>query len=233
MTIAYLGSTAWATGTGAGTTSAAQDTTGATLIVIVLSFWNSYPGTPTDNKGNTYTPLTQRGSAYANQRMFYCENPTVGTGHTFTQPSSSASSNVSNAVGWFSGTATSSAFDVESGGNTLAASITPSQNGSLIVSSATDYYLATAPVSVSGGFTKVQDFISSGPDEPACLAYLIQTTAANVTPTWSFSGTSVSQAHTIAAFKPGAGGGGGGGSDVAAMCSRYGLNSRNGYGLRR
>lgn len=207
MAIAYLGSTAWASGV-ATTASSSFDSTGATLIVVVTSFWNNYPGAPTDNKGNTYIALTQRGVAYANQRMFYCENPTVGTGHTITQPSSASSSNVSTAAGWFSGTLTSGAFDVESGGSTLVGSITPSQNDSLIVSSAADYYLATAPISVNAGFTKVQDYISAGPDEPACLAYLIQTTAASVSPTWTFAGSSVSQVHTLAVFKPGAGGGG-------------------------
>lgn len=202
MTIAYLGSTAFASGSSTNS-SASFDSTGANLIVVTTQYWNGNPGAPTDNKGNTYTALTTRGSAYALQIMYYCVNPTVGTGHIITQASSGASNNVSTSVGWFSGVATSSPLDGESGGGTLSGSITPSQNDCLVVFAAADYYLATGPTSVSGGFTKVQDYISAAPDEPACLAYLIQTTAAAATPTWTFTGTSVNQVHSIAVFKAG------------------------------
>lgn len=207
MTIAYLGSTAFAPDVSP-MTSSAFDTTGATLIVITVTYWNNDPGTPTDSNSNTYTGLTTRGASYAIQRMYYCENPTVGSGHTFTQFSSAASNNVSVSVAWFSGTATSGALDVESGGaGSLTGNITPSQDNSLIVFAAAEYYLVTTPMTVSSPFTAAQAYLAAGPQEPACVAYYVQTTAANVTPTWTFGGTPVAQVHSIAVFKPGAGGG--------------------------
>ncbi len=50
---------------------------------------------------------------------------------------------------------------------------------------------------------------------------------------WTFTGSGFQATHGALALNPAAGGGGGGGSDPAAMCSRYGLNARNGYGLKR
>lgn len=203
MAIAYLGSTAFAPDS-TPTTSGAFDTSGATLIVATVTYRNGNPGAPTDSKGNTYTPLTNRGAAYCNQQMYYCENPTVGAGHTFTQFSSAASNNVSVSFAWFSGTATSGALDVQSGGSSLTGNITPSQANSLIVFAAADYYLVAAPATVSSPFTAAQAYIAPGPQEPACVAYYVQGAAAAVSGTWTFGGTSVNQVHSIAVFKPGA-----------------------------
>lgn len=232
MAISYLGSDAFA-GHTAPSSSGSHDTTGATLIVVGTQHWNTNPGAPTDNKGNTYTALTHRGSAFAQQTIYYCVNPTVGAGHVFTQPSAGSSSNVSASVAWFGGTLTSGAFDVEAGASALTASITPSQNNSLIICVGAEYYSSTNPYTINAGFTAVQTFISTNIDIPACMAYLIQGTAAAVTPTWSKVGGSISEVICLAVFKGAAGGGGGGGGEIAAMCSRYGLNARNGYGLRR
>lgn len=223
MAIAYLGSTAFAPD-GSPMTSSAFDTTGATLIVITVTYRNNDPGTPTDSNSNTYTGLTTRGAAYAIQRMYYCENPTVGSGHTFTQFSSAASNNVSVSVAWFSGTTTTGALDVQSGGaGSLTGNITPSQDNSLIVFAAAEYYLVAAPMTVSSPFTAAQAYLAAGPQEPACVAYYVQTTAANVTPTWTFGGTPVNQVHSIAVFKPGAGGGGGSTTPMGIIVPNQGI----------
>ena len=203
MSFAYIGSTSFFPAS-ATLTSGAFDTTGATLIVITCSYYNGNPGAPTDNKGNTYTPLTNRGAAYANQQMYYCANPVVGAGHTFTQPSSPASNNVSASVAWFSGTVASGVLDVESGGTTLSASITPSQANSLIVFAAAGWYGPANPCTVSSPFTAAQAVVNGVPDEPACVAYYIQGSAATVTPTWTIGGSPISVVHSIAVFKPGA-----------------------------
>lgn len=203
MAITYLGSTAFAPD-GSPMTSSAFDTSGATLIVATVTYRNGDPGAPTDSKGNTYTGLTTRGGAYCIQKMYYCEGPAVGAGHTFTQFSSAASNNVSISVAWFSGTATSGALDVQSGGSTLTGSITPSQANSLVVFAGADYYLVAAPASVSSPFTAAQTYIAAGPQEPACVAYYVQGAAALVSGTWTFGGSSVNQVHSIAVFKPGA-----------------------------
>lgn len=50
---------------------------------------------------------------------------------------------------------------------------------------------------------------------------------------YSWTATSPQNHQVIVPINPSAGGGGGGSADVAAMCTRYGLNARNGFGLRR
>ena len=67
-----------------GGASSAIDTTGANLIVVMASYYRTVPASDfTDSKGNTWTALTERILPDIAARIFYCVNPTVGTGHTF------------------------------------------------------------------------------------------------------------------------------------------------------
>src|SRR5262245_28996896 len=74
------------------TTTTPFNTAGADLIVIILSKYQSpSANNPTDNKGNSYTPLTFRHNANsdATVRIFYKQAPSVGSGHTFTTDNNS------------------------------------------------------------------------------------------------------------------------------------------------
>ena len=107
-------------GGGAGGTSGAVDTTGATFLVAVGV---ADSGTPsiTDSKGNTWTPLTQVGGSfptYHQCRLYYVTNPTVGSGHTFTV----AGTNASACFAAHDTIDTTSPFDAEAGAQNLGVS---------------------------------------------------------------------------------------------------------------
>ena len=67
-------------------TTTGIDTTGANLIVVTVSF--IYHGTPpsvSDSYGNSWTLVVESagGGSLPGDALFYCADPTVGTGHTF------------------------------------------------------------------------------------------------------------------------------------------------------
>ncbi len=185
-------------------TSAGIDTTGATLLVIVQSAVSGMSA-PSDSKGNTWTKLTEQGGSGVTA-IYYAANPTVGTGHTFTQGGTAGSL----AVAAFSGALTVAPFDQQSGaawdGSSpdAAGSVTPSENNELVIAGAGSSF--TGP-SIDGGFTIAQytDFVG-GTNYGSALAYLIQTTATAANPSWTTTGGC---APVCATFKSSGGGGGG------------------------
>lgn len=193
-----------------GGTSGSFDTTGATLIVIdAACFGGMYTaGQVTDSKSNSYTKLTTRTNANNDQLcLYYCLNPTVGTGHTFTI--GGATYYVSARMMAFSG-ADGSSFDAESGRGTLGispatpGSIDPAGDGALFV--LTSSVAGTAPSSPTDSLTRQVATNGVGSQyEGGSVAYLIQTTDAALNP--YFSAGSVLCA-AMAVFKPAAGGGG-------------------------
>jgi hypothetical protein len=214
--IAHAGSNTPGT---SGCSTSAIDTTGADLLVVCASqFSGSTPGAVSDSKGNTWTGLTAQsgagGTANAYARMFYVQGGTVGAGHTFTYSGGFSSF----AVLAFSGSA-ASPFDVENGavdplfhGGFSPGSVTPSQNGSLIVTGTGPVDGGTTPYFVTGAPFTVTDYVGFGfssPDgqEGVGGAYMFQTTAATVTPTWNWTTGALKSAAVIAVFKPAAGGG--------------------------
>lgn len=188
---------------GAGAT-AAVNTTGADLIVVSVSEYSGTGAGLSDSKSNTWTALTQKsGGSGGNSkaRIYYCAAPTVGSGHTFTWTGGSLESMEVIAVRG----AHATPFDAEAGttNGTQPGSITPSVNGCLVVCELSADTTATVPT-INSGFTAigargyvVSQYLQSGG------AYLIQSTAAAINPTWSDTGACV-----IAAFKPVGGGGG-------------------------
>ena len=70
-------------GTASDCTTAAIDSSGANLIVLIASYYSTVP-TISDSKGNSWTPLTERGGASDMERLYYCLSPaSIGSGHTF------------------------------------------------------------------------------------------------------------------------------------------------------
>lgn len=193
----------------AGGTTTAKDTTGATLLVLAIAY-NQFSGAPTvsDSKSNIWTPLTAQGSTNVHaSRIYYAQNPTVGTGHTFTI--AGASSNSIAAMLAFSNTKTASVFDAENTafGNSATTSlqpgsVTPSANGAVIVTLVALDSDGTNVPAIGSGFTitdAVAPFSTAGADGLSA-AYFIQPTAAAINPTWTWGVNDFPSAN-IAAFK--------------------------------
>jgi len=188
------------------------DTTGANLIVIAVSAFGAVGLSPSDSKSNTWTALTGQVGTVAGVKLFYCLNPTVGSGHTFSYGSGFPTVGVQ---AW-SGAAAASVFDVENGATGAAVtsiatgSVTPSVNDEVVVTALGLADSVTGPAAINGGFTiSGQSLGNTGVRESLAMGYLVQTTAAAANPTWS-GFTTDGPAAVIASFKAAAGGGGGG-----------------------
>lgn len=192
-----------ASSTGGSVTSSAIDTTGSDLVIIAHAFdVATSPGALSDNKSNTWTVLTTAtvpGSMKV--RLWYCQAPTVGTGHTFTIPFVGVSY-PAIAVVAFSGSV-ASPFDAQNGSNAAASTvqpgtITPALNNELVIASL-GLKNGAAP-SIDGGFTITDSATTGANNWGVALAYLVQTTAAAANPTWTSTGSN-GLATTIASFK--------------------------------
>lgn len=189
-----------------GGTSSSIDTTGATLLVIHVADADAVATTVSDSKGNTWTPLAARQNSVESQ-LYYCASPTVGSGHTFTTSASSAFP--AGQVLAFSGV-DASPFDVQNGNTTTdstiqTGSVTPAEDGSLIVAGV-GHVRGVSPTIGSGFAVTDSNALYGGTYYGAGAAYLVQTTAAAINPTWTLDSSGV-LAATIAVFAPSAGGG--------------------------
>lgn len=191
------------TGGGGSQTTSGINTTGASLLVVAVGWLTPVGAAPalTDNKSNTWTPLTPQsvggGPGGDNCQFYYVENPTVGSGHSFTIDQTG-----DIAVIALSGAKTSGAFDVENGSATqTTGSITPSQDNEVVATCYSGWVGGAGTTqTVDSGFTKIE---SSGLGSGGIvLAYLIQTTATAENVTWSDDGDPTSNyATAVASFK--------------------------------
>lgn len=189
-----------------GATTAGINTTGANLIVLAIAGTGTM--TVSDSNGNTWTACTNySGSGGEVVRLYYCYSPTVGAGHTFTVSGTSTYSVIE--VSAWSGAATSP-LDQQNGANNSSTtiqpgSITPAQNNELVIT-AVNYYISRSYSSISGAtFLDSLDGANNN-NYGLAVAYNIQTTAAAINPTWTFS-TSNYNTACIASFKAAAGSG--------------------------
>lgn len=205
MAIALVTSIDAAPGNGGGTTGS-FDSSGGDLIVVGISSYGMPTASVTDNKGNTYTALTgtANGPSGAACKLYYCANPTVGTGHTVTFSQGLSYPVISVAV--FSGVTTTSPFDVENGANSTTntslapGSVTPTANGEVLIS-VLSLAAAYSGLGIDSSFSIAQSqAYSGGNNMGGAIAYYVQPTAAAINPTWSWT-SSVGCATTIASFK--------------------------------
>lgn len=181
-----------AAGNAATVVTSGIDTTGADFIVVSISHYTpSGAATLSDSKGNTWTPLTDRAQAAVSAQIFYCENPVVGSGHTF-QYSGGGNYYPSIFVSAWSGSKASSAFDAENGataasGPLSTGSITPAEDNELIITALGCNNFPSTAITVNGGFT-VTDTIETvaGVHFGGGMAYLVQTSASSANPQWSW-----------------------------------------------
>ncbi len=204
-----------AASTDASITTASMDTTGANLIVVGANwygFGSASSVRPTDSNGNQYLPLTSHGHAVTDvaHRLWYCQSPTVGAGHTFTLSyTSGGGSHLSLTVAAFAG-AHVSPYDLQENGTETGSaatiqpgSITPTEANCLVITSLGNFNDAT--FSIDGGFTIVETVAQvAAAHMGGSLAYLIQTSAAAANPTWDPT-PNTGMAVVIASFKSASG----------------------------
>lgn len=191
-------------GSTSGGTSSGVDTTGASLLVFSITQQGT-DVTVSDNKSNSWAGLTVYGGS-PKCRIFYVANPTVGTGHTFTV--SGVNTFSMGFVAAFSGIKTTAPFESQNGvanapGTTIqAGSVTPAENGALIVAAVAGGSGFLSTVTIGSGFTKTDSsaYVASTTYGGA-LAYLVQPTAGAINPTWT-PGASVAMTATNAVFAP-------------------------------
>lgn len=189
------------------TNTVGVNTTGATLIVIGLTYRQTQGAHVSDSKGNTWTMCTKyEGSgSQAGVVFFYCVNPTVGSGHTFNNTDGGGTSNFGGVTMYaFSGTATSSPKDQENGqfisvlGSTATpGSITPSANGYVVLTTCMNYN-GSAPTMPTGytGYTWTTATAFAGGS-----GYKIQTTASAENPSWGNMNVGSNAAVNVISFK--------------------------------
>lgn len=188
-------------GASGGTTSAI-DTTGAELLVAGIWCLTSAGENLSDSKGNTWTKLTSQINFGMDVVLYYCINPTVGSGHTF----STTSHFVGVGVAAFSSTGSGPTYDTQNGanqnasGNLQPGSITPAVNGSVVVTAFGSFNGST-----SGGPAIPTNYIgvarnTTSTAEAGGLGFWIQTTATATNPTWNDNGSS--ECAVIASWKP-------------------------------
>lgn len=195
-------------------TSTAIDTTGANLIYIAVSRWTggslAAVNPITDSYGNTWTALTGESSTGgADVSHFYCIDPVVGGGHTFTATSTVSSNTYPTiAVLAFSG-ASGGLVDetgLASNGNATSlnsGTVTPVSDGCVVVSVLSVLTLVTG-INVSGGSLSIVDVVDyvNGQHQGMAVAYEIQTTATARQASWSWT-NSVDSSSIIIAFDEG------------------------------
>lgn len=173
-------------------TTAAIDTTGAGIIVVVFGHYSALDGAAavTDNKGNTWTNCGTAVNANSLRvRICYLRGGTVGTGHTFTLTSVVAILPGLAVAAWADASVASPLDQQSAGGSGTgstsfsAGSLTPSENCELVVFGSSWLNNNGATVSVDGGFSIAAQIDRGGNGAGVALAYLVQTTAAAANPT--------------------------------------------------
>jgi len=198
-----------ATGTADTVTTGAIDTTGANFLVISVAVDSGATPTISDSKSNTWTALTSS-ALTVKTIIYYVANPTVGTSHTFSNTASQNYCSIRAAA--FSGVATTTPADQQNGAtgtgaSTLATgSITPSENNELVIA-ALGFNSDGGTISIGSSLTITNsNAFGSGNNYGGSMAYIIQTTAEAVNPTWTRGTGTGAMAARIASFKAAASG---------------------------
>lgn len=197
---------AHAAGTGGhnnGDTTAAVNTTGATLLVAAIGGYAF--GTPgiSDNFNNTWVPLASPGGDPVSgiTRLYYVANPVVGPGHRVSVTGSGIFATI--AMEAFAGVATTTPLEAQSGTSSglstsfQAGSVTPHATGDLLVA-AIEPGAATS-VTISPGTVTDQIPTQSGLNYGVAMAYVVVPSAAPQNPTWTTNVTTVASI-SIGAF---------------------------------
>ena len=191
MSISLVVATASGSTDGHNFTTAAINTSGASLLVVALAQYN-VGGTITDSFSNTWVKMTEytggAGGTSDGVVLLYCAHPTVGAGHTFT---TTGDGYPALAVAAFSGTLDAQAAEFDEGtANGSATTIqpgskTPANNNEVVVTAVTTN-TAAGTFAIDSSFLIAAQVSTVGNQHVAAgLGYIVQTTAGAVNPTWS------------------------------------------------
>jgi hypothetical protein len=182
------------------------NTVGANLCVAALGYWGNGvgPGTVTDDEGNTWTALTEytNSNEASDVRLFYSQGLVTSSAHTFTSTAATASISVECWSG-----ARASPLDQSTGSGSDAVttkapgSLTPSEDGALVISALGVYASPATGYAATGGFT-VTGTAWNASWNGGAIGHLVQTTAAAANPTWSWGGANGHAAVALAVFLP-------------------------------
>lgn len=191
--IALVASTIKAGAANSATTDAVN-TTGANLLVVSASWYNAVTATPTvtDSKSNTWTRLTIRTSGDQSAAIWYSVPTSVGSGHTVTVAGSTtfmaasfsaysgadASPFVQEGVSIITGTSSQLEIDPDSPNALVVTAINTVTNGSA--------------VSINESFTGQYVPYNAGVSIAHAQAYKILSGQSVTSPSWSWTGASVS-----------------------------------------
>lgn len=199
---AFVAGTAASSTTGNSVTTSGINTTGATLEVVVQGYFGSTLPTVTSSTGSTFTLITNLDSGDGGPRkisVWYCNSPVTGSSETFssTQTSSFATLAVLTFSGGAGGFLDQMNSHIAIATTVQPGSITPSQDNCLVVSGLE--FKSGTTATIDSGFSTPQKAGSTGTAVGAAAAYITQTTASAVNPTWTQ--TSANGAATIVSFK--------------------------------
>lgn len=219
MSIALIANTLEGSSDGTNVTTSPIDTTGASLLILVTTYAHSVtPSTPTDNKSNSWTALTEAISNSCNLRFWYCPTPTVGSGHTFSFVATSGLPALAViAVSGITGASVDQQNNFTSGGghgaNNVASvgTVTPTDDGELfILALANDTaFGSSGTVTNDGGIMTHLDFVALNDPFGTPDHFTLSTwwgvqptaTARNINVSW---GASASYSLDVATFSIGA-----------------------------
>jgi len=171
-----------------GGTSAPINTTGASLLLMSVSCYSTTLPAISDSKGNVWIPLTAASYlSNSRQQFYYCFNPVVGIGHTFTV----AASAIYPAFHVYAYSGVGS-YHSQSGNNGTTSGlacgpVTPPVDGALIVTGLAAHNEATDSVAPPG-FTFTQLTWVPGLAMQSSFGWQVQSVAATINPTWTWTG---------------------------------------------
>jgi hypothetical protein len=190
------------------TTTNPINTTGATLIVVAVSYYGpSGIITPTDSQGNTWISTSSNtpylsAYGYCGTEIFYVSNPVTSATHTFTEANDNWPAVCVEA---FKGTNTSSSpLDVQTGAGSPTSAdttlqtgnVTPNQSNEVVVTALNlqNYVISPPPTTggINGGFElpgvggQVPTVYYGDQDFGEAMAYFVQNGAPVAeNPTWT------------------------------------------------
>lgn len=184
----FLAVTCGVSTNGTAVTTPSMNSTGATLIVLVNACnVASCSGSISDSSSNTYTYQTGNYSVTAGNNVEYVLNPTTSSSQTFTVTSQQDPSLCAIAFTGTSSTQDKANNNSASSSTTVTpGSVTPGASNEVLVTVLSNNVASTV-LSIDSGFTIPSGgtgaFTSNGLG--IGVAYLIQTTAGAVNPTWT------------------------------------------------
>jgi len=198
--VAAFGKTQGTTGSA---TSAPINTNGCNLLVVTVSAAGAT--TLTDSAGNTWTAGTATSNGSNRVQIYYCYNPTTSASHTFTVTGSLTYPTISYyaCANYNGATPTQAAGGIAfSALSVQPGSLTPAQNGALLVAALNQGVTTAQTISIDSGFAS--DFANyvSGISVGGGSGYLLQSSAAAVNPTMSWPTTTGNAAAAMMSFLP-------------------------------